>query len=167
MKVVPDVDIDRFMGDWYVIANIPTFFERDAYNPIERYSLNPDGTVETRFIFNDKTASGPERTMKAKGFVDEDNPAQWGMQFIWPIKADYRIVYLDDRYQHTIIARQKRDYLWIMSRQPGISDNLLEDLIQFAVDLGYDRDKIKLSSWQLNARDQDYQASLYKERKAG
>ena len=45
MPVVDYVDLDRFMGDWYVIATIPTFLERDAYNPIETYQLNSDGTI--------------------------------------------------------------------------------------------------------------------------
>ena len=32
MKTVPYVDIKKFMGDWYVIANIPTFLEKNATN---------------------------------------------------------------------------------------------------------------------------------------
>ena len=39
MPGVKQVDLDRFMGDWYVIANIPTFIEKDAYNAIETYRL--------------------------------------------------------------------------------------------------------------------------------
>ena len=41
------VDLERFMGDWYVIANIPTFLERDAYNAVERYELDEDGNIPT------------------------------------------------------------------------------------------------------------------------
>ena len=49
MKTVDYVDIDRFMGPWYVIANIPTFLEKGAYNAVETYSLNDDGTIATTF----------------------------------------------------------------------------------------------------------------------
>ena len=49
MPVVDYVDLDRFMGDWYVIANIPTFLEKDAYNPLENYKLENDGTISTTF----------------------------------------------------------------------------------------------------------------------
>ena len=49
MQVAKNVDLERFMGDWYVIANIPTIFERDAVNPLESYSRNPDGTIPQRF----------------------------------------------------------------------------------------------------------------------
>jgi len=48
--------------------------------------------------------------------------AVWGMQFIWPIKAQYIVAYLDPGYTETIIARDARDYAWIMARTPRISD---------------------------------------------
>ena len=54
--------------------------------------------------------------MTPRGFVrDTETNARWGMQFVWPIKADYRIVWLADDYSQTVVARQKRDYLWIMA----------------------------------------------------
>jgi apolipoprotein D and lipocalin family protein len=43
------VDLERFMGDWYVIANIPTFIEKNAHNAMESYRLAEDGTVATTF----------------------------------------------------------------------------------------------------------------------
>ncbi|MBT8115776.1 MAG: lipocalin family protein, partial [Arenicella sp.] len=49
MKTVDYVDLQRFMGDWYVIANIPTFLEKDAYNAVESYALNESGEIETTF----------------------------------------------------------------------------------------------------------------------
>lgn len=149
MQTVSNVDLQRFMGDWYVIANIPTFAERDATNPVERYRLNPDGTIATTFVFNHKEPGGPIVELNAKGFVrDKQSNAIWGMQFVWPIKADYRIVYLDPNYQNTIIGRNKRDYLWIMSRKQQLPQDELDDLLRIAVDLGYDRDRIQLTSWQ-------------------
>ena len=148
MQVVPYVDLERFMGDWYVLAVIPTFVERDAFNPVETYTLNSNGTVATTFRFN-KGPSGPPKELTATGFIrDSDSNAIWGMQFVWPFKADYRIVYLDADYQHTIVARQQRDYVWIMSREPAINPMKLQSLIDFAVGIGYEEDKILLTSWQ-------------------
>jgi apolipoprotein D and lipocalin family protein len=45
MKTVPYVDLERFMGDWYVVANIPTFVEKGAHNAVESYSLSSDRTI--------------------------------------------------------------------------------------------------------------------------
>jgi apolipoprotein D and lipocalin family protein len=98
-----------------VIANIPTFLEKDAYNPVESYQKDADGTIATTFTFNDGDFDGEQKIYQPRGFVvDNSNNAIWGMQFVWPIKADYRIVYLDDSYQQTIIGRKSRDYVWVM-----------------------------------------------------
>ena len=64
-----DVDLPRFMGDWYVIANIPTWPERDAYNAIESYRLDPDGSIATTFTFRKGAFDGPEKVMRPRGFV--------------------------------------------------------------------------------------------------
>ncbi len=144
MKTVEKVDLERFMGDWYVIANIPTFLEKGAHNAVETYALNDDGTIATTFVFRDGSFDGKEKRYNPKGFVRDDGTnALWGMRFIWPIKADYRVVYLDEDYQQTIIGRQKRDFIWIMARTPTIPESDYERLTQFAASIGYDLDKIE------------------------
>lgn len=144
MKTVDYVDIDRFMGDWYVIANIPTFLEKGAYNAVESYALNDDGTIQTTFTFRKGGFDGEKKQYNPKGFVtDTQSNAIWGMRFVWPIKADYRIVYLADDYSQTIVARQKRDFIWIMARTPSISDADYERLLAFAASIGYDTDAIE------------------------
>jgi apolipoprotein D and lipocalin family protein len=144
MQTVDYVDLDRFMGKWYVIANIPTFLEKDAYNAVETYTLNEDGTIDTRFTFRKGGFDGEEKGFNPKGFVtDTESNALWGMRFIWPIKADYRIVYLNDDYTQTVIGRQKRDYVWIMARTPTIPDEDYEKIMEFAESIGYDTSEIQ------------------------
>jgi apolipoprotein D and lipocalin family protein len=139
MNTVPHVDLPRFMGPWYVIASIPTFLEKDAYNAIESYALAPDGSIDTTFTFRKGGFDGEEKRMTPRGFVrDRTTNARWGMQFVWPIKADYRIVWLADDYSQVVVARQKRDYLWIMARTPQIPAADLEKRIDYAILLGYD-----------------------------
>lgn len=139
MPTVESIDLKKFMGDWYVIGNIPTFIERQAYNAVEHYELDSDGNIPTTFTFNKGGFDGPLKTYHPKGFVkDKTNNSLWGMQFIWPIKADYRIVYLSDDYQQVIVARKARDYVWIMARTPKISDTDYQALVQKTEDLGYD-----------------------------
>jgi len=123
LPTVSHVDLNRFMGDWYVIANIPTFIEKGAHNAVESYRLDGDGTISVTFTFRAGAFDGEQKRYHPRGFVrDTASNALWGMQFIWPIKADFRITYLDADYSHTIISRQKRDYVWIMARAPVISD---------------------------------------------
>lgn len=126
------------MGDWYVIANIPTSIERDAYNAVESYEMAPDGTIRTTFTFRDGGFDGKKKRYTPRGFVlDEKTNAVWGMQFVWPIKADYRIVYLSDDYSQTVIGRTKRDYVWIMARTPVIPFADFARITQLLADLGY------------------------------
>lgn len=144
MPVVDYVDLDRFMGDWYVIANIPTFLEKGAHNAVETYSRNEDGTIATRFTYLKDGFDGKRKEHFPKGFVtDHTSNAIWGMRFVWPIKADYRIVYLEEDYSITMIGRQKRDYLWIMAREPQIPDAAYAKLVEFAASLGYETSAIE------------------------
>jgi apolipoprotein D and lipocalin family protein len=145
LPVATKVDLDRFMGDWYVIANIPTRMEKGAHNAVESYRLDTDGTIATTFTFREDGFDGPERVMKPRGFVrDRESNAVWGMQFIWPIKAEYLIAHVDPDYTETIIARSRLDYVWIMARTPQIPEADFERLKRQVADLGYDMSKLQV-----------------------
>jgi len=144
LALVDNVDLQRFMGDWYVIASIPTFLETNAYNAVESYSLNQDGTVATTFTFREGGFNGELKRYTPTGFVrDDPSNAIWGMQFIWPIKADYRIIYLTEDYSQTVIGRQERDYVWIMARTPSIPESDYQRLVQFLETQGYDVSQLR------------------------
>jgi len=144
IQTVENVDLERFMGSWYVVASIPTFFEKDVYNGIESYRLNDDGSVETTFSFNKGGFDGPLKTYRPRGFVrDKASNAVWDMQFVWPFKAEYRIVYLNDTYTQTVIGRTKRDYVWIMARDPSIPSDDYNRILHFLQRQGYDIAKIQ------------------------
>ena len=144
LATVPFVDLDRFMGDWYVIANIPTRFEVGAHNAIESYRVDQDGSIATTFTYRDGAFDGPGKVMRPRGFVREGTGnAVWGMQFVWPIKAEYLIAYVDPEYTQTIIARSALDYVWIMARKPVLSEADYARLVQMVADLGYDMSKLQ------------------------
>lgn len=144
IATVEKVDLNRFMGSWYVIGNIPTFIEREAFNAVETYRLEKDGTVDTTFTFNKGALDGPKKSYNPRGFVlDTQSNAVWGMRFVWPIKADYRIVYLNPDYTQTIVAREARDYVWIMARTPVIPEADYARLLDFVQRLGYDTSLVR------------------------
>jgi apolipoprotein D and lipocalin family protein len=144
LQPVASVDLARFMGDWYVIAHIPTFIEKGAYNAIESYRLETDGTIATTFTFNQDAPDGPLKTYRPKGFVRNTRTnAEWGMQFMWPVQADYVIAYLDPQYQQTIVAREQRDYVWILARTPQISAADYDALTERVRNLGYEMNLLR------------------------
>lgn len=143
MATVPHVDLPRFMGDWHVIGNIPTFIERDAYNAVESYRLQPDGSIATTFTFNRGGFDGPRKRYTPHGFVlDTASNATWGMRFVWPVKADYRIIYLTPDYSVTVIGRAARDYVWIMARDAHISEAAWQAALAATAAAGYDNSQI-------------------------
>jgi apolipoprotein D and lipocalin family protein len=138
------VDLERFMGDWYVIASIPTFIEKGAHNAVESYRLAEDGTIATTFTFREGSFDGERKVYTPTGFVrDAKSNAVWGMQFIWPIKADYRIVYVGPGYSTTVIGREKRDYAWIMARRPSIPEAEYRRLLGILAGQGYDISRVQ------------------------
>jgi apolipoprotein D and lipocalin family protein len=142
------VDLERFMGDWYVIGfipvSIPFFSEEGAHNGMESYRLSDEGVIETTYTFREGAFDGPEKRMTPKGWVhNAETNAEWRMQFLWPFKAAYLIVYLDADYRRTIVGVPDRKYVWIMSRDPELSDAHYEEMLDYVTGLGYEREKVQ------------------------
>ena len=144
IPTVAQVDLAKFMGDWYVIAAIPTAIETEAYNAVENYKMDADGSIATTFTFNKGSLDGKVKTYQPRGFVVKyTGNARWGMQFIWPIKAEYLIAHVDADYTETIIARNARDYVWIMARSPKLNEDAYAKLVQKVASMGYDTKQLR------------------------
>ena len=142
---VASVDLQRFMGEWYVIAHIPSRAEREAFDAVESYRLDADGRIRSTYTQRTGSFDAPLETMEPVGTVVEgSNNAVWGMQFVWPIKAEYVIVDLAPDYSRTIIGRSKRDYVWLMARTPTLPEAELQAAIARIKALGYDTSKLRM-----------------------
>ena len=96
------------------------------------------------------------KTQRPTGFVhDRETNAEWRMQFVWPFKAAYLIVYLDDEYEQTIIGVPNRGHAWIMARTPSIPENEYQALVARLVDLGHDVSKLRKVPQQWPAPNDD------------
>lgn len=139
-----DVDLPRFMGDWYVIAHIPAFADRDPYNAVESYRLEADGTIATTYTRRDGGFDGEVETATPTGTViPGTGNALWGMQFFPLVRAEYRIAHLTPDYGVTIIGRSDLDYVWLMSRKPAMSDADYARYLALIGSWGYDLRKVK------------------------
>ncbi len=139
MKTVEFVDLERFMGDWYVIANIPTFIEKGATNAIESYKLMDDGmTIKTTFSFFKDSPDGKKKVYRPTGFIyNTKTNAEWRMQFIWPFKSPFLIIDLDDEYTYTVIGIPSKKYVWIMARESALSENVYKEILENLSHVGY------------------------------
>jgi apolipoprotein D and lipocalin family protein len=144
VATVPFVDLPRFMGDWYVIANIPTFLETESYAATESYRQEQDGTITTIFSQRKGSFEAPLKRYNQRAFVrDNSGNANWGMQFIWPIRAEYLIAHVDEDYSQAIIARTRRDYVWILARSAQLAESEFAALSERVRQLGYDMSKLR------------------------
>lgn len=143
LRTEPRVNLPAFMGDWFVIASIPTPLEKGAHNAVESYRLDTDGTIATTFTFRKGAFDGPMKRYQPRGFVLDDSNAVWGMRFLWPIKADFRIVHLSEDGGVTVIGRERRDFLWIMARRPEIPEAHYQALVRMLAEQGYDVQRIQ------------------------
>ncbi len=139
IQPVAHVNLPEFMGCWYVIASISPSFAKDTYDSRECYRLKRGGDeVATRFHYRAGAFDGPRKIVHSTGFVDtHKGNAVWGVQFIWPFRAQYIVAYLGPRYQSTIIARDARDYAWIMARTPTVPASEYQQLVGRLRALGY------------------------------
>ena len=154
IPTVAHVNLGRFMGTWYVIAATPTFIDENAYDAVESYRLAPDGTILTTYTFHAGGFDGTVKTLRPRARVlDRASNARWGMQLLWPFRAQYLIACLGKDYGVTVIARDARDYVWIMARTPTISVGEYRQLRAFVGSLGYDVTKLRLYPQRGSARD--------------
>ena len=145
-KTVDHVDLQRFMGNWYVIANIPTYFETEANNAIETYRWNePKQRIDVDYKHHEKTPDGPLKSYPQKAFVyNETTNAEWRVQPLWPFKFAYLIVDLAPDYAWTVIGVPSRSHVWIMARKPKLDDSILNSLKTKLAARGYDMGKLRI-----------------------
>jgi apolipoprotein D and lipocalin family protein len=138
------VDLERFMGPWYVVGYSPLFLDNEAHNAVEHYFLAANGDIQTTYQFRNGSFTGKLKTYTPVGRVfNQATNAEWRMQFVWPFEAKYVILYLSEDYQRTIIAHPNRKYAWIMQRTPEISTEDYEAMLAKLQAVGFKRDAVK------------------------
>lgn len=145
MKTVDHIDIKRFMGDWYVPYGRTSFLEKGAHNSLEQYKWNEDKKrIDIQFTYLKNSFEGKRVSIPQKAWIENQNSnAHWKVQPIWPLKLDYLVIALDPNYQWTVIGVPSQSYLWLMTREPMISEELKDKILKQVEETGYDVHDIK------------------------
>lgn len=139
LETVEFVDLERFMGRWYVIESIGTAPEANAFDAEETYRLRQDGVIDIDFRFREGAFDGPVESIPQTGWVhDEETNAEWRVRPVWPLALDYLIIGLAPDYSHTVIGHPSKRYVWIMARTPSLPEPTLERIRGELRDAGYD-----------------------------
>ena len=142
-STIETLDVARFMGKWYEIARYDHRFEKDMTNVSATYTLLDNGRIE---VLNAGYKNGEYKEIKGKAKQpNPDDPGKLKVSFFLWFYSDYYILDIAPDYSHVIIGSSTDKYLWIMSREPVLPDNILSELIEKIHQRGYDTDRLVFS----------------------
>jgi apolipoprotein D and lipocalin family protein len=140
---VSGFDVNRYLGEWYEIARLDHSFERGLEKITAQYSLNPDGSLKVVNRGFDE-ASGQWREAEGKArFIDDPTTGRLKVSFFGPFYGAYNIIRLDhDAYRYALVCGPDTSYLWILARSPDLDRTIVEQLVSYAADLGFDTSQL-------------------------
>jgi apolipoprotein D and lipocalin family protein len=143
LKTVGSVDLNRYCGLWYEIANLPNSFQKNCVATTAEYSLRPDGIVKVVNSCRVKTLDGKAKSITGKAWVsDKKTNSKLNVQFFWPFYGKYWIIDLAPDYSYAVVGHPNRKFLWILSRTPAMDETLYNEILVKLKALGFDVSKI-------------------------
>lgn len=139
VEPVTGFELDRYLGTWYEIARLDHSFERGLSRVTADYSRLEDGGVR---VVNRGWNADEGKWEEAEGrayFVETPDLAHLKVSFFGPFYSTYAVFGLDrDNYQYAWVSGHNNDYLWLLAREPQVSEELLEAFRLRASQLGFD-----------------------------
>jgi apolipoprotein D and lipocalin family protein len=139
-----NVDLPRFMGRWWVIANIPYFAERGKVASSDNYSLREDGRIEVVYAYRKSFEETGERTLNAwaKPLPNTGN-AHWRQRFFGILSVELQVLEIDPDYRWALIGNPKRSLAWVFAREPVMADTEYARIVERLRRFGYEPTDLK------------------------
>ena len=141
-QLAANVDLDRYMGKWYIIANIPYFAEKGkvaSYFDIRR----ENGTLLDIYVGQDTFYSKPGTFTMRDYVVPNTGNAYWRETPLALIYFSYLIVYVDPDYKTALVGYPGHELAWVISREPRMDDATYTSLLDRLNAAGYDAGKLR------------------------
>lgn len=145
LRVVRDVDYQRYAGTWYEIARLPNRFQRACAGDVTAtYAPRPDGRIEVtnrcrQSDGNFREAKGVARRVERQpSSVLEVRFAPALLSFLPAVWGDYQIIALGADYEFAVVGTPNRSYLWILARRPEIDADVYRRLVDSIREQGFD-----------------------------
>ena len=140
-EAIPEFKLSKYLGKWYEIARFNHHFENGMTNVTAEYSMRPDGLVK---VLNSGWKDGKKKVAEGKARQPDPlkDPSYLEVSFFLNFYSDYNILLLDKDYRYVLVGSRSPKYLWILSRQPSIDDEVRDAILAEAVKLGYDTSKL-------------------------
>jgi apolipoprotein D and lipocalin family protein len=144
LQTVPNVDLKKYCGKWYEIASFPQPFQKGCHCTTAEYTLTDKDYVIVENRCNKDSVTGKQSYIKGKAFIEKNTGnAKLLVQFFWPFKGKYWIIDLADDYSYAVVGHPNRNYLWILSREPKMKEEIYLQILSRIKDKGFDLSKIK------------------------
>lgn len=141
-EAVKPFDIKKYMGKWHEIARMDYFFEKSLDNATAEYSLNEDGTVKViNTGYNYKKSEKEESVGKAV-FVGDPSEAKLKVTFGGPFYSGYNVIAIDKAYKYALVVGRNLNYMWLLSREISMPEDIKNEYLQKAKDLGFKTEKL-------------------------
>ena len=149
VKTVAAVDLDRYLGLWYEVASFPNYFQRKCTGDVSaQYNKREDGRIEV--INRCRLHDGKfDQAIGLANTVEGSGNAKLRVKFTpswlsWlPIGwGDYWIIGLAPDYSYAVVSDSKREYLWILSRTPSMTEQHYKTAVDKAAAQGFDVKKL-------------------------
>ena len=140
---VKDFELDRYLGKWYEIARLDHSFESGLERVTAEYSLREGGGVVVKNRgFSRKKNKWSEAEGKAF-FVGKSSEGYLKVSFFGPFYGSYVVFELDkENYQYAFVCGPNTSYLWLLSRRPAVTEDLLARFIKQAQKRGFETEKL-------------------------
>jgi len=139
VQPVSDFEIARYLGKWYEVARLDHSFERGLDNVTADYSLRDDGGVSVK---NRGFSRADDDWSEASGkayFVNQPSEGYLKVSFFGPFYGSYIVFELDkEGYQYAFVSGPDLTYLWLLSRTPQVSAEVMTRFIEKSESLGFD-----------------------------
>lgn len=145
VEPVENFELDRYLGKWYEIARLDHSFERGLHNVTAEYSMREDGGVRVLNRGYSREKGWNEAEGKAY-FVEEPDRAFLKVSFFGPFYGSYIVFELDEDYEYAFVSGPKTSYLWLLARQPEVTDEVMQRFRSRAGELGFDLDELIIVS---------------------
>lgn len=141
--IVDPFEKERYMRHWNEVARLPNLIEKDLRDLTEEYSLNEDGTIKvvTR-AFNAFKNKPVEATGTIK-FKGAQTRGRLEVAYFLPIYLDYNVLDIDENYQYALVSGSGTDYLWLLSRENSMPEEMKQRFLQKAIGLGFEISKLE------------------------
>ena len=144
LRLAPSIDLDRYAGRWYIIANIPYFAERGNVDARFDISFQPGGKLTDIYTARSQSFDAPRKSYTLNGYVVPDTGnARWRESPFWPVYLSYLILYVHPEYRYALVGYPGRNYGWVLSRQPTMDEATYQSLLNRFREQGYDIGKFQ------------------------